>query len=123
MKLMSLFGVLLPILGTIYGCAVPSAPVLDPPGAVARDSELDRIHAAVTKRLPPGIRLLSTGRQSGAIVLDLSEEFASFGTQGEREDLMHQLLTTASAARSAPRPRTEEYRILINGVPFEKRIP
>lgn len=107
----------------VAACASPGVQtpttVLQPPG----DRELDGIAAAVTKELPTGVRLLSVRRQDASIVLDLSDELLAVRRGGELEDTLHRLLAAASSARSLPRPPVEDYRILINGVPLEKRIP
>lgn len=88
-----------------------------------QDGELDRIARAVEQALPAGVRLLSVQRRGESIVLDLSDELLAGGRGGELEDALHRVMLAASGARTPPRPRVEDYRILVNGVPLEQRIP
>ena len=87
-----------------------------------QDVELNRIAKAVTQVLPPRVRLLAVRRQGESIVLDFSDELLTAAPGGELEDTVHRLLTVASSSRVS-RPRVEDYRILVNGVPLERRIP
>ena len=95
----------------------PAAP------AVVADPELDSIRVAVERALPASVQLLSVRRQGESIVLDISEELLVVARGGELEDVLHRLMAAASSVRTQPRPRVEDYRILVNGAPFERRIP
>jgi hypothetical protein len=98
------------------GCASGRATTSGAPSAApSEDAELNRIAGAVRQVLPPGVRLLSVGRQGESIVLDFSNQLLAAGT-GELEDTLHRLLTVASSSRTS-RSQVEDYRILVNGVP------
>jgi hypothetical protein len=100
------------------GCA--STPAQE--SVVENDPELVRIHSAVEKALPAGVSLLAVRRQGDSIVIDMSEQLLAVARGGGLEDALHRVMTAASSARTS-RPRVEDYRILVNGVPLEQRIP
>ena len=99
-----------------------------------QDEELDRIRAAVERALsspppqgyaavPKGVQLLALGRRDGRIAMNFSRELLAEGTGRVLEDALHQILTAASSARSAGDARTDDYTVLVNGVPLETHLP
>ena len=107
----------------VTGCASTGAPDTAAVFREQQDGELDGIAASVGKVLPADVRLLSVRRDVNTIVLDFSDELLAVARGAELEDTLHRLMGAASSARTSPRPRVEDYRILINGVPLENRIP
>lgn len=104
------------------GCASGRATTGGVRATVPVDAELNRIADAVTQVLPAGVRLLSVRRDGESVVLDFSDALLTAAPGGVLEDTLHRVLTAASSSRTS-RPRVEDYRILINGVPLERQIP
>ena len=99
-----------------------------------QDEELVRIREAIERALsspppqgyaavPTGVQLLGLQRRDGRITLDFSRELLANGTGRVLEDALHQIFTAASSARRAGDGRTDDYTVLVNGVPLETHLP
>jgi hypothetical protein len=101
-----------------------------PPSQAAADPELDRIRSAVQAALgaapprgyaaiPAGVRLRSVVRRDAAIVMDFNAALLGGGTGKVLEDSLHQIFLAASSVRPAVPNRTDDYRVLVDGLPLE----
>jgi len=95
------------------------------------ESQAERVRAAVERALaslppggyqaiPHGTRILEVKVEGARITLNLSKELLAVSEEALLEDAVHQILARVSDA--VPELKDVEYRILVEGVPYERYL-